>query len=224
MRGISAGFEAKMHGVDFILDGTFRSLLRQMRHEHRCKRLFAQLMDNGQMDCFHAYRRPVCARRSPGPDALPAPSFKYRSIAFALLPTGLACATSRPAYSGPAHRNSITWASASRSQGSTMADAIERRDWRIHAALAPGARHPGRMPDYDRHQELVGWTCFRYRLIGLQHRRPKGGRSVPGRLSVGALPHQEGGGEDAHAARPAGWHHFEFYPHLGSSCTSVHAR
>ena len=35
-------------------------------------------------------------------------------------------------------------------------------------------------------------------------------------LSVfpGALPHHQGGGEDAHAARPAG-QHSEFYPHLG---------
>ena len=39
-------------------------------------------------------------------------------------------------------------------------------------------------------------------------------RSVPVGLSVGALPHHQGGGEDAHAARPAG-QHSEFYPHLG---------
>ena len=39
-------------------------------------------------------------------------------------------------------------------------------------------------------------------------------RSVPVGLSVGALPHPQGGGEDAHAARPAG-QHSEFYPHLG---------
>ena len=38
--------------------------------------------------------------------------------------------------------------------------------------------------------------------------------SVPVGLSVGALPHHQGGGEDAHAARPAG-QHSEFYPHLG---------
>ena len=37
---------------------------------------------------------------------------------------------------------------------------------------------------------------------------------MPVGLSVGALPHHQGGGEDAHAARPAG-QHSEFYPHLG---------
>ena len=54
------------------------------------------------------------------------------------------CATSRPAE----HRNSITWAFARR------ADANERRDWRIHAALAHGSS-----PGEDAVRDDWGWTC-----------------------------------------------------------------
>ena len=87
---------------------------------------------------------------------------------------------------------------------STLADANERRDWRIHAALA---------------QRLMANAVRRRRTgVGPDQYRLRPGlddhRSVPVGLSVGALPHHQGGGEDAHAARPAG-QHSEFYPHLG---------
>ena len=105
------------------------------------------------------------------------------------------------------HRNSITWASASRSVRSTLADANERRDWRIHAALAQRLITQARTLYFD--EELgLDLTNTVYALdsttIALC-------LSV---FSVGALPHHQGGGEDAHAARPAG-QHSEFYPHLG---------
>ena len=90
---------------------------------------------------------------------------------------------------------------------STLADANERRDWRIHAAVGPAAHHPGE-DAVRRRRTGVGPDQYRLRP-GLDDHR-----SVPVGLSVGALPHHQGGGEDAHAARPAG-QHSEFYPHLG---------
>ena len=87
---------------------------------------------------------------------------------------------------------------------STLADANERRDWRIHAALAQRLITQARTLYVDEERP------DQYRLRpGLDDHR-----SVPVGLSVGALPHHQGGGEDAHAARPAG-QHSEFYPHLG---------
>ena len=90
---------------------------------------------------------------------------------------------------------------------STLADANERRDWRIHASVGPAAHHPGE-DAVRRRRTGVGPDQYRLRP-GLDDHR-----SVPVGLSVGALPHHQGGGEDAHAARPAG-QHSEFYPHLG---------
>ena len=83
----------------------------------------------------------------------------------------------------------------------------ERRDWRIHAALA--AAHP--RDAVRRRRTGVGPDQYRLRP-GLDDHR-----SVPVGLSVGALPHHQGGGEDAHAARPAG-QHSEFY--RMASCTT----
>ena len=79
---------------------------------------------------------------------------------------------------------------------STLADANERRDWRIHAALAQRLITQARTLYVD---EELGFGPDQYRLRpGLDDHR-----SVPVGLSVGALPHHQGGGEDAHAARPA---------------------
>ena len=90
---------------------------------------------------------------------------------------------------------------------STLADANERRDWRIHAALAQRLITQARTLYVD---EELGLDLTNTGLRpGLDDHR-----SVPVGLSVGALPHHQGGGEDAHAARPAG-QHSEFYPHLG---------
>ena len=98
---------------------------------------------------------------------------------------------------------------------STLADANERRDWRIHAALAQRPHHPGE-DAVRRRRTGVGPDQYRLRP-GLDDHR-----SVPVGLSVGALPHHQGGGEDAHAARPAG-QHSEFYPHLGWQAARRHA-
>ena len=90
---------------------------------------------------------------------------------------------------------------------STLADANERRDWRIHAALAQRLITQARTLYVD--EELGLDLTNTVYAPGLDDHR-----SVPIGLSVGALPHHQGGGEDAHAARPAG-QHSEFYPHLG---------
>ena len=90
---------------------------------------------------------------------------------------------------------------------STLADANERRDWRIHAALAQRLITQARTLYVD--EELGLDLTNTVYALGLDDHR-----SVPVGLSVGALPHHQGGGEDAHAARPAG-QHSEFYPHLG---------
>ena len=72
--------------------------------------------------------------------------------------------------------------------------------------VGPAAHHPGE-DAVRRRRTGVGPDQYRLRP-GLDDHR-----SVPVGLSVGALPHHQGGGEDAHAARPA--QHSEFYPHLG---------
>ena len=69
---------------------------------------------------------------------------------------------------------------------STLADANERRDWRIHAALAQRLITQARTLYVD---EELGLEPDQYRLRpGLDDHR-----SVPVGLSVGALPHHQGG-------------------------------
>ena len=65
--------------------------------------------------------------------------------------------------------------------------------------VGPAAHHPGE-DAVRRRRTGVGPDQYRLRP-GLDDHR-----SVPVGLSVGALPHHQGGGEDAHAARPAGQH------------------
>ena len=90
---------------------------------------------------------------------------------------------------------------------STLADANERRDWRIHAALAQRLITQARTLYVD--EELgLDLTNTVYALDST---------TIALCLSVfpwAHFPHHQGGGEDAHAARPAG-QHSEFYPHLG---------
>ena len=169
------------------------------------KTLFAQLMDFLPWTTFtrivdryggdHRVRTLSCAEQ-------------YRSMAFAQL-TYRAPARQRPA-SRSTHRNSITWASASRSGA---------RRWPMPTKGATGVsmrRWPsGSSPRRGR--------CTSTRTGPDQYRLRPGlddHRSVPVGLSVGALPHHQGGGEDAHAARPAG-QHSEFYPHLGWQAADV---
>ena len=90
---------------------------------------------------------------------------------------------------------------------STLADANERRDWRIHAALAQRLITQARTLYVD--EELgLDLTNTVYALDST---------TIALCLPVfpwAHFPHHQGGGEDAHAARPAG-QHSEFYPHLG---------
>ena len=192
-----------MHGVDLNWMEHFSEFLRGDAHEHRQDILFAQLMDFLPWTTFtrivdryggdHRVRTLSCAEQ-------------YRSMAFAQLTyreslrdieTCLSVHASKLYHMGfrqPVRR-------------STLADANERRDWRIHAALAQRLITQARTLYVD---EELGVGPDQYRLRpGLDDHR-----SVPVGLSVGALPHHQGGGEDAHAARPAG-QHSEFYPHLG---------
>ena len=170
----------RMPGLDLNWMEPFRSFSDGDAHEHLARPCSLSSWTSCQVDYFHADRRPVW-RRSPGPDVScagntgpwPSPSS-----------TGKACATSRPA-SRSTHRNSITWASASRS-GATLADANERRDWRIHAAMAQRLITQAR----TLRDEELGLDLTRYRLWT---RRPSlcACRSFRDRT--------KGGGEDAAA-------------------------
>ena len=116
------------------------------------------------MDYFHADRW----RRSPGPDAFLRE--QYRSIlAFAQLKR----ARHRDLPLMSTHRNSITWASASRSGARRWP--IERRDWRIHAALA---QRPS--PRRGRRRRRLGLDL----IPSTPWRRP----SLCARSFLGALP------------------------------------
>ena len=156
------------------------------------------------MDYFHADRRPVW-RRSPGPDAFLRRAIPVHGLRPADLPGKPARHRDLPL--GPRHRNSITWASGSRSGARRWpmptkgATGVSMRRW-------PSGSSPRRVTLYVDEELGLDLTNTVY-AAGLHDHR-----SVPVGLSVGALPHHQGGGEDALAARPAG-QHSEFYPHLG---------
>ena len=87
---------------------------------------------------------------------------------------------------------------------STLADANEARDWRIYAELAQRLIVQARRlyTNEDLGFDLANTV---YALELDDH------RSLSGRLSVGAFPHDKGGGQDAHAAGFARQHP-ELYP------------
>lgn len=95
---------------------------------------------------------------------------------------------------------------------STLADANEGRDWRIHAGIAQRLITQARKLYSD--EDLGG--------VGLDQHCLRSGfddnLSVSIGLSVGALSHRQGGGEDAHAAGFAG-QYSEFHLHLGRQTT-----
>ena len=152
----------------------------------------------------------IVDRYSPGPDA-----FLRRAIpvlAFAQL-TYRESLRDIETFSSTVEGGGITWASATLPlRRSTLADANERRDWRIHAALAQRLITQARTLYVD--EELGLDDQYRLRP-GLDDHR-----SVPVGLSVGALPHHQGGGEDAHAARPAGQHSVLSTSRM-ASCTTM---
>ena len=151
------------------------------------------------MDYFHADRRPVWRRH------------RVRTLSCAAIPVhglrpltyGKACATSSASRS--THRNlshGLPPAGPALDAGLPTKGATG-----YPCGVGPAAHHPGE-DAVRRRRTGVGPDQYRLRP-GLDDHR-----SVPVGLSVGALPHHQGGGEDAHAARPAG-QHSEFYPHLG---------
>ena len=127
---ISAGFEAKMHGVD----------LNWMEHFSEFPRTPARPCSlSSWTSChgyFHADRRPVW-RRSPGPNAFLRRAIPVHGLPPADLPGG---ATSRPA-SRSTHRNSITWASASRSGARRWP--MPTKGATRPCGVGPAAHHPG---------------------------------------------------------------------------------
>ena len=89
----------------------------------------------------------------------------------------------------------------------TLADANEARDWRIHADLAQRLIAQARRLYVGDSLGLdLDKTVY---ALELDDHRP-----VPVGLSLGAFPHDQGGGEDAYPARPAG-QHSSLHPHLG---------
>ena len=154
------------------------------------------------MDYFHADRRPVW-RRSPGPDAFLRRAIPVHGLRPADLPGKPARHRDLPL--GPR----IETLSHGLPPAAPALDAGRcQRKARLAypCGVGPAAHHPGE--DAVRRRR----TPDQYRLRpGDDH------RSVPVGLSVGALPHHQGGGEDAHAARPAGQHSES---NLGSSCTT----
>ena len=89
---------------------------------------------------------------------------------------------------------------------STLADANEGRDWRIYAELAQRLIAQARKLYLG---EDLGFDLANtvYALEFDDH------RSLPGGVSVGAFPHGQGGGEDAHAAGFARKYP-ELYPYI----------
>jgi hypothetical protein len=74
---------------------------------------------------------------------------------------------------------------------STLADANEARDWRIYAELAQRLITQARRLYVN---EDLGFDLAKHSLCArLDHYRP-----LSGGLSVGAFPHNQGGGQDAH--------------------------
>ena len=137
------------------------------------KTLFAQLMDFLPWTTFtqvvdryggdHRVRTLSCAEQ-------------YRSMAFAQLTYREACATSRPA-SRSTHRNSITWASASRS-GARRCRCQRKARLAYPCGVGPAAHHPGE-DAVRRRRTGVGPDQYRLRP-GLDDHR-----SVPVGLSRG---------------------------------------
>ena len=161
------------------------------------------------MDYFHADRRPVW-RRSPGPDAFLRRAIPVHGLRPADLPGKPARHRDLPL--GPRIE---TLSHGLPPAGPALDAGRCQRKARLAypCGVGPAAHHPGE-DAVRRRRTGVGPDQYRLRP-GLDDHR-----SVPVGLSVGALPHHQGGGEDAHAARPAG-QHSEFYPRSRmASCTT----
>ena len=148
------------------------------------KALFAQLMDFLPWTDFHADRRPVW-RRSPGPDAFPAPS-NTRSMAFspADLP-GKPMRDIETCLSVHASNSSITWASASRSERSTLSRCQRKARLAYPCGVGPAAHHPGE--DAVRRTKNWGLGPDQYASTPWTRRPSALCLSV---FPCGALPHQ----------------------------------
>ena len=144
------------------------------------------------MDYFHADRRPVW-RRSPGPDAFLRRAIPVHGLRPADLPGKPARHRDLPL--GPRIE---TLSHGLPPAGPALDAGRCQRKARLAypCGVGPAAHHPGE-DAVRRRRTGVGPDQYRLRP-GLDDHR-----SVPVGLSVGALPHHQGGGEDAHAARPA---------------------
>ena len=146
------------------------------------------------MDYFHADRRPVW-RRSPGPDAFLRRAIPVHGLRPADLPGKPARHRDLPL--GP-RIETLSHGLPPAGPALDAGDANERRDWRIHAALAQRLITQARTLYVD--EDLTNTVYADSTTIA----RP--GLSAHFRTTKAAV--------DAHAARPAG-QHSEFYPHLG---------
>lgn len=90
---------------------------------------------------------------------------------------------------------------------SSLADANETRDWRLYADLAQRLIAQARKL-YAGDDLGLDLSSTVYALDSTNH------RGVPVGFPVGALPHHQGGGKDAHPLGPEGQHP-ELYPHFG---------
>ena len=193
-----------MHGVDLNWMERFSEFLRGDAHEHRQDSV-RSAHGLPAMDYFHADRRPVW-RRSPGPDAFLRRAIPVHGLRPADLP-GKPEATSRPA-SRSTHRNSITWASASRSGARRWpmptkgATGVSMRRW-------PSGSSPAGEDAVGLDEELgLDLTNTVYALDST---------TIALCLSVFPWAHfrtTKAAVKMHTAARPAG-QHSEFYPHLG---------
>ena len=171
------------------------------------KTLFAQLMDFLPWSTFarlveryrgdHRVRTFTCAEQ-------------YRAMAFAQLTYRESLRdieTCLSAQAAKLYHMGFREPGAGQLRRSTLSDANEARDWRIWAELAQRLIAQARKlyADDDLGLELKN-TVY---ALELDHDRP-----VPCGVSVGALPHHQGGGEDAHPARSQGLDP-ELHPHLG---------
>ena len=191
-----------MGGVDLNWMEHFSEFFRGDAHEYR-QDPFRPTHGFRALDDLHADRQSV-RQRSPGP-ALSCAE-QYRAMAFAQLTYRESLRDIEACLSVQAS-NLYHMGFRRPVRRSTLADANERRDWRIHAELAQRLITVARKL-YAGEELGLELTNTVYALDSTTH------RSVPVGLSVGALPCHQSGCEDAHIARPAG-QRTEFHPYLG---------
>ena len=168
------------------------------------KTLFSQLMDFVPWTHLREDRGALW-RRPPGADAVlrrAVPSNGVRAADLAGEP-----ARHRDLSVGSRRRSSTTWASANPCGARRWPMPTKERDWLTYAQLAQRLIVQARKLYAG---EDLGLDLDQHRLCArLDDHRP-----LSGGVPVGAFPHHQGGGEDAHAARSARQYP-ELHPRLG---------